>query len=145
MVCDVGVTKLRHFVRGACVNLVHFAGLLHCTGGGGGGEAQKSVIFVLICVMTKICLSMGLIVTFVGALDVVADVINNNFDSSIRHLLRLLLRAELFAIELFQLHLPNCNLRCCLVLGGASASHTHPFSFSISIFPTAANIWLRPR
>jgi hypothetical protein len=56
-----------------------------------------------------------------------------------------LLRAELFAIELFQLHLPNCNLRCCLVLGGAIASHTHPFSFSISIFPTAANIWLRPR
>jgi hypothetical protein len=95
--------------------------------------------------MTKIYLSMGMIVTFVGALDVVADVINNNFDSSIRHLLRLLLRAELFAIELFQLHLPNCNLRCCLVLGGASASHTHPFSFSISIFPTAANIWLRPR
>jgi hypothetical protein len=96
VVCDVGVTKLRHFVRGACVNLVHFAGLLHCTGGGGGGEAQKSVIFVLICVMTKICLSMGMIVTFVGALDVVADVINNNFDSS-------------------------------------------------TIFPTAANIWLRPR
>ena len=122
------------------MNLVHFAGLLHCTGGGGGGEAQKSVIFVLICVMTKICLSMGMIVTF-GAL----DVINNTFDSSIRHLLRLLLRAELFAIELFQLHLPNCNLRCCLVLGGAIASHTHPFSFSISIFPTAANIWLRPR
>ena len=98
------------------------------------------MIFVLICVMTKICLSMGMIVTF-GAL----DVINNTFDSSIRHLLRLLLRAELFAIELFQLHLPNCNLRCCLVLGGAIASHTHPFSFSISIFPTAANIWLRPR
>jgi hypothetical protein len=116
------VTKFRHFSRGACVNLVHFAGLLHCAGGeggggGGGAEAQRSVIFVLICVTTKMSLSMGMIVTF-GAL----DVINNNF-GSICHLLRLLLRAELFAVQLFQLHLPYRNLRCCLVLGGAM-THT---------------------